>query len=487
MRNFVNSRNFKTAFSAHTHGNLLIKPWAWQDPIGTPDDAIFNLFLADMKAVNGYTTGFASQTVGYQVRGGTDDWYYNDSGHSKIFAFTPETGNSFWPSQNLIIPLAQGMLHANQYITLVAGPYVNYVSSNFNQPTYTPGSSGTFKVRFRNKGVMDANNTKIILNPGNGGVTIPTQQLTYNLAAFQQDSAVFNFSLSSTVPNNCYVPCFLSIKLDTSTIHTQGIYIPVGVPSPTVILDDNANNFANWTAGGTSSTWNITTSQFHTSPSSFTESPSGNYPANCDLQMTLTTPLNVNANPVVSLSFWHRYTTELDYDFCRVEVSSDGGLNWQLIASYHGTLASWTQQTFDITPQANASSNLKVRFRLTSDAGLQYDGWYVDDIVITKYCSGTFVGIINNNTLPAAFSLEQNFPNPFNPETVIKFQLPKDSHVKLTVYDILGKNIATLVNEKKSAGYYDVQFNSSGLASGMYFYKIEAGSFTDVKKMVLIK
>jgi hypothetical protein len=70
---------------------------------------------------------------------------------------------------------------------------------------------------------------------------------------------------------------------------------------------------------------------------------------------------------------------------------------------------------------------------------------------------------------------------------VIKFQLPKDSHVKLTVYDILGKNIATLVNEKKSAGYYDVQFNSSGRASGMYFYKIEAGSFTDVKKMVLIK
>ena len=92
IKAFVNSRNFKTAFSAHTHGNLLIKPWCWQDPIGTPDDAIFNIFLADMKAVNGYTTGFPSQTVGYQVRGGTDDWYYNDSGHAKIFSFTPETG-----------------------------------------------------------------------------------------------------------------------------------------------------------------------------------------------------------------------------------------------------------------------------------------------------------------------------------------------------------------------------------------------------------
>jgi len=129
IKAFVNSRNFKTAFSAHTHGNLLIKPWCWQDPVGTPDDAIFNIFLNDMKAflndmkaINGYTAGFPSQTVGYQVRGGTDDWYYNDSGHAKIFSITPETGTSFWPAQNQIIPLAQGMLHANQYITLVAGP-----------------------------------------------------------------------------------------------------------------------------------------------------------------------------------------------------------------------------------------------------------------------------------------------------------------------------------------------------------------------------
>lgn len=487
MKNFVNSRNFKTAFSAHTHGNLLIKPWCWQDPIGTPDDGIFNIFLADMKAVNGYTVGFPSQTVGYQVRGGTDDWYYNDSGHTKIFGITPETGTSFWPTQNLIIPLAQGMLHANQYITLVAGPYVNYVSSNFDQPSYVPGGSGNFKVRFLNKGLMPANNTKIILTPANGSITIPTQQLTFNTASFQQDSATFNFTISGSAQNNCYIPCFLTIKQDTSTIYTQGVYVPLGTPTPTVILDDNGSTFANWTAGGTGTTWNVSTSQFHSSPSSFTESPSGSYPANCDLQMTLTTPLNISTNPVVTLSFWHRYATELNYDYCKVEVSGDGGLNWNLVTQYHGTLSTWTQQTFDISRYANGSANMKVRFRLTSDAGVQADGWYVDDIVITKYCVGLITATGGNSEIPNRFALLQNYPNPFNPETLIKYEIAEKTNVKLTVYDVLGRTALTLVNEVKAPGSYGVKFDGSNLASGLYFYRLDAGNFSEVKKMILIK
>ncbi len=100
MRNFVNGRNFNAIFGAHTYGNYLIKPWAWSDPNVTPDDNKFSQFLADMKASNPvYTTGTPSQTVGYFVRGGADDWYYNDSVHTghHIFGITPETGTEFWP------------------------------------------------------------------------------------------------------------------------------------------------------------------------------------------------------------------------------------------------------------------------------------------------------------------------------------------------------------------------------------------------------
>jgi uncharacterized repeat protein (TIGR01451 family) len=482
MKNFVNSRNFKTAFGAHTHGNLLIKPWGWNDPNPTPDDNMFNQFLADMKASNGYTTGFASQTVGYYVRGCADDWYYNDSGHSKIFGITPETGTSFWPPMSQIVPLAQGMLFSNQYMSLIAGPYVNPISRTFNQPTYNPGQSGTYKVVFRNKGVMTANNVKVIWTTSSGNVTIPVQQYNYAaLASFATDSSTFNFTVSGSAPNNCGILTTLSIKLDTTTIYSVPVYILVG--TGIVTFNDNANTFTNWTATGP---WNITTLQFNSPPSSFTDSPTGNYGNNTNVSMTLTNPINVSTNPVVYLSFFHRYATEAGYDFCYVEVSSDNGASWNSVAQFDGTLSSWTQESYDITQFAGGSTQMKIRFRLQSDAGLTADGWYVDDVKLTNYC-GTLTGAPGSSQLPAVYSLGQNYPNPFNPSTVIKFQIPKESQVKITVYDVLGKNVATLINEKKSAGYHQVEFSASGLASGLYLYKIEAGSFTDVKKMMLIK
>jgi len=97
----------------------------------------------------------------------------------------------------------------------------------------------------------------------------------------------------------------------------------------------------------------------------------------------------------------------------------------------------------------------------------------------------------NIASLPTEFSLAQNYPNPFNPVTKINYDLPVSGHVTIKIYDMLGKEVATLVNDNMDAGRYSAIFNGAsatgGLASGMYFYKIMAGSFTAVKKMVLIK
>jgi hypothetical protein len=80
--------------------------------------------------------------------------------------------------------------------------------------------------------------------------------------------------------------------------------------------------------------------------------------------------------------------------------------------------------------------------------------------------------IVNN--VPSVYRLAQNYPNPFNPITTIKYELPKDSKVKLVVYDLLGREVKTFVNEIKSAGYYQIEFNLQNHASGVYFYRIEA-------------
>jgi hypothetical protein len=83
--------------------------------------------------------------------------------------------------------------------------------------------------------------------------------------------------------------------------------------------------------------------------------------------------------------------------------------------------------------------------------------------------------------------LYQNFPNPFNPNTTIKYELPKAARVNLSVFDILGCKVSMLVNERKDAGVYEVKFNGSNLASGVYFYRLQAGDFVATKRLLLLK
>ena len=89
--------------------------------------------------------------------------------------------------------------------------------------------------------------------------------------------------------------------------------------------------------------------------------------------------------------------------------------------------------------------------------------------------------------MPEDFVLSQNYPNPFNPTTTIQYQLPTGSNVKVVVYDALGKEVAVLVNQYQNAGTYTANFKASNLASGIYFCRMEAGSFVKVNKMLLLK
>lgn len=109
-----------------------------------------------------------------------------------------------------------------------------------------------------------------------------------------------------------------------------------------------------------------------------------------------------------------------------------------------------------------------------------------NDFVTIKYSQQIGVQKISTE-IPNSFSLSQNYPNPFNPETIINFQLPMSNYVKLNIYDALGREVATLVNEKLSPGTYEVDWNASDYPSGVYFYSISTSLFKETKRMVLIK
>ncbi len=140
--------------------------------------------------------------------------------------------------------------------------------------------------------------------------------------------------------------------------------------------------------------------------------------------------------------------------------------------------------------------------RLVNGLGLIYE--YIWELVGSKqvlkgciidgvvYGDTTTVGVENEETpIATTFKLEQNYPNPFNPRTSIQYAIGSRQFVTLKVYDVLGNEIATLVNEEKPAGEYEVEFNASSgirnLVSGIYFYQLKAGSFVETKKMILIK
>jgi hypothetical protein len=135
--------------------------------------------------------------------------------------------------------------------------------------------------------------------------------------------------------------------------------------------------------------------------------------------------------------------------------------------------------------------------RLMYGIGLYYDGGCelnygynhnLNGCIINGVQYGQMLGITQTTSeVPNEFSLLQNYPNPFNPTTKLKFQMPKLGLAKLVVYDLLGKEIQLLVNQQLSPGTYEVDFDGSNLPSGVYYYKLESGTYTETKKMILIK
>ena len=113
--------------------------------------------------------------------------------------------------------------------------------------------------------------------------------------------------------------------------------------------------------------------------------------------------------------------------------------------------------------------------------GANYDGVYFDNFEWV-----TNVNEVSGN-IPEVYGLEQNYPNPFNPNTSIQFRIPENSFVSLKIYDMLGKEVGTLLNEEKDVGMYKVNFDASNLSSGIYFYSLKAGNFVQTKKMILMK
>ncbi len=131
---------------------------------------------------------------------------------------------------------------------------------------------------------------------------------------------------------------------------------------------------------------------------------------------------------------------------------------------------------------ADSVGTFKALVLITSDATNKI----TDTIVVIGVCQKV-TSVDSRSIVSGAFSLSQNYPNPFNPSTLISYQLPVNSHITMKVYDVIGREVATLVDEVKEAGSYEVKVDASRLSSGVYFYRMQAENYVEMKKMVLMK
>jgi hypothetical protein len=148
--------------------------------------------------------------------------------------------------------------------------------------------------------------------------------------------------------------------------------------------------------------------------------------------------------------------------------------------------------TYGQCDHGSATINYMLRYKVKAVDNTDWASVYSDFVSMSSYYlnRGGDEGdnfTFGDENIPKKYDISQNYPNPFNPVTKINYALPKQGFVTLKIYDITGREVKVLVNEFKQAGYYTIDFNGSNFASGVYFYRIQSGSFISVKKMVLVK
>ena len=189
---------------------------------------------------------------------------------------------------------------------------------------------------------------------------------------------------------------------------------------------------------------------------------------------------DLDSSTKLDANIWYHIVTLFDGD--DIEIYINGELN------SHGSFSGKIFTTdIDLTIGQILPSNTAYNFKGIIDDVRIYDSAISESQIEKLYTGLTSIDDFENTSLPENFVLEQNYPNPFNPETRISYQLPENQHITLEVYNILGEKVNILVNEVQDAGRYDINWNSSEVSSGIYFYKLATKNFVDIKKCVKLK
>lgn len=260
-------------------------------------------------------------------------------------------------------------------------------------------------------------------------------------------------------------------------------------------FEDFENGIDNWEVDANG--WGREELYSYSGEYSINDSPGQNpYPNNRDVAISTDFNIDLSGTENAVLKFWTKVYLEFGHDYGYVEVSPDGGSTWNVLGqALNGFVTDWQQQSLSLSDYCGAGfSEVKLRFRMVSD-GTQVPplpGWFIDDVQIIEGVGVPTHAEIASETLPEKFALHQNYPNPFNPTTTIRFDLPAAGSVNVSIFNVRGELIRTLVDGDMSAGFHTIRWNgrnNSGqaTASGVYFYRLTAGDFSSTRKLLFLK
>jgi len=493
--NFTQQIRPKIAFSMHSVAGRYLNPYGYNDSAVRYE--VYSEFSSDFAASNNYTYGTVFEMLDYYSSGTTRDYLHSTG----TYAWTPEVGGTgFWNNQSQIIPVASENVYALKYLSWVAGAFTDFRNYTVLGNGYVQKNDTLLlEIGLRNRGLSQtAKNVSIEVTTDYPDVTALNTIINYDsIPSGQSKTNTLNpvkFRLTSDADYMDEMKFFVSVKQEGVVTSLDTIRITVGKTE--VLFSDNAENGrSRWITAGTGTAWDSTFIDPVSGNKNFADSRYGNSKNTTNNTFTLSDTINLINTNNPRIEFTAKWAEEETFDYSRIQVSTNFGSTWTSLAGRHTRTVSGQPSYTDIKHWRSEQINLnpyigrmiRIRFTHFTDGGVPGDGFYFDNFRVVNYKDvPTSVSLISSS-VPAEYKLSQNFPNPFNPNTVIQYQIPVKGLVSLKVFDVLGNEVAELLNGNQEAGSYEAEFDGSGFASGIYFYRLETSEFVQTKRMALVK
>jgi len=495
IKNFTNSIRPKIAFSNHSVAGRYLNPYGYTDTSASYE--IYSEFSSDFASKNNYTYGTVIEMLAYYSSGTTRDYLHSQG----TYCWTTEVGGSgFWPLQSEIIPVANENLFGMKYLTWVGGAFADYLNFNILGNGYVQKNDTlSLQITLKNRGLSQtAKNVVVDISSPYPNLTVLNSTVNYDSIQSRQFknniSNPFKFVLTSSAAYMDEMRFIILVKQEGVETSKDTVRINVGKTFP--LFTDNAENgILNWIRAGSGTLWDTTYIDPYDGNKNFADSRYGNSRNSTNNTFTLRDTIDLFGTNNPRIEFSAKWAEEVTGDYTRIQISTNFGTTWINVPGRYTNIVSG-QPTFtaikhwvneQINLNAYIGQKIRIRFNFITDSSIPGDGFYFDNFRVINYKDVPTSVTQTSSIIPSEFKLNQNYPNPFNPGTIINYSIPTTQYAILKVYDVLGNEVATLVNEKQNAGSYSIEFDASNYPSGIYYYKLEAGDFSKVRMMILVK